>query len=157
MTSSSVASSESELITEMALSFVVMFSPSGCGHQREVFPTPPQTKRKTSNNQSILPTPAHVAYNGRRAEGPCGKTMLGDRLKSGLENPMSTDGRIIPGIVKNGVVVPRANSALPDGAHVNIVLQPAEMPQELKEELEAWQRAGDQAWQMIDKWESEEP
>jgi hypothetical protein len=82
--------------------------------------------------------------------------MLGDRIKSGLENPMSTDGRIIPGIVKNGVVVPRANSALPDGAHVNIVLQPAEMPQELKEELEAWQRAGDQAWQMIDKWESEE-
>ena len=70
---------------------------------------------------------------------------------------MSTDGRIIPGIVKNGVVVPQANSVLPDGAHVNIVLQPAEMPQELKEELEAWQRAGDHAWQMIDKWESEEP
>ena len=70
---------------------------------------------------------------------------------------MSTDGRIIPGIVKNGVVVPQANSTLPDGAHVNIVWQPAEMPQELKEELEAWQRAGNEAWQMIDKWESEEP
>ena len=84
--------------------------------------------------------------------------MLGDRrIKFGLENPMSTDGRIIPGIVKNGVVVPQANSELPDGAHVNIVLQPAEVTQELKEELEAWQRAGDQAWQMIDKWESEEP
>ena len=52
---------------------------------------------------------------------------------------MPTDNRIIPGIVKNGVVVPQANSELPDGAHVNIVLQPAEMPQELKEELEAWQ------------------
>ena len=69
---------------------------------------------------------------------------------------MSTDSRIIPGIVKNGVVLPQANSDLPDGAHVNIVLQPAEVPQELREELEAWQRAGDQAWQMIDRWESEE-
>ena len=69
---------------------------------------------------------------------------------------MSTDNRIIPGIVKNGVVVPQANSELPDGAHVNIVLQPAKMPQELKEELEAWQRAGDQAWQMIDKWKAAE-
>ncbi len=69
---------------------------------------------------------------------------------------MSTDNRIIPGIVKNGVVVPAANNELPDGAHVNIVLQPAEMPQELKDELEAWQRAGDQAWQLIDKWEREE-
>jgi predicted DNA-binding antitoxin AbrB/MazE fold protein len=69
---------------------------------------------------------------------------------------MSTNSRIIPGIVKNGIVVPQANSDLPDGAHVNIVLQPAEVTQELKEELEAWQRAGDQAWQMIDRWESEE-
>ena len=69
---------------------------------------------------------------------------------------MATDNGIIPGIVKNGVVVPQANSDLPDGAHVNIVLQSAEMPQELKEELEAWQRAGDQAWKMIDKWENEE-
>jgi predicted DNA-binding antitoxin AbrB/MazE fold protein len=69
---------------------------------------------------------------------------------------MSTDGRIIPGIVKNGVVVPQAKTELPDGAHVNILLQPAEMPQELKAELEAWQRAGDQVWKMIDKWESED-
>ncbi|MEO8498458.1 MAG: hypothetical protein ABI614_25625 [Planctomycetota bacterium] len=69
---------------------------------------------------------------------------------------MTTDSRIISGIVKNGVVVPQANSELPDGAHVNIVLQPAEMPQELKEELKAWQRAGNQAWQMIDKWEAED-
>ena len=69
---------------------------------------------------------------------------------------MSTDGRIIPGIVKNGVVVPQTNSELPDGAHVNIMLHPTEIPQELKDELEAWQRAGIQSWQTIDKWESEE-
>jgi len=30
------------------------------------------------------------------------------------------------------------------------------MTPELKEELAAWQRAGNQAWQMIDKWESED-
>jgi predicted DNA-binding antitoxin AbrB/MazE fold protein len=72
------------------------------------------------------------------------------------EYAVSTDAKIISGIVRNGVVVPQANNDLPDGAHVNIVLQPAEMPKELKDELEAWQRAGDQAWQMIDKWESEE-
>jgi hypothetical protein len=72
------------------------------------------------------------------------------------ENIMSTDNRIVPGIVKNGVVVPQSGIELPDGAHVNIVLQPATIPQDLKEELEAWQRAGGSAWQMIDKWESED-
>lgn len=69
---------------------------------------------------------------------------------------MSTDNRIVPGIVKNGVVVPTSGTELPNGAHVNIVLQPADMPQDLQEELEAWQRAGDQAWQMIDQWEAED-
>lgn len=68
---------------------------------------------------------------------------------------MSTENRIVSGIVKNGVVVPQLGSELPDGVHVNIVLQPAELPQELNEELEAWQRAGAQAWQLIDKWEAE--
>jgi hypothetical protein len=87
------------------------------------------------------------------AAKPCWAT---DGVTISQETIMSTDNRIIPGIVKNGVVVPQSGSELPDGAHVNIVLQPAEMPQELKEELEAWQRAGDQAWQMIDKWEAED-
>ncbi len=72
------------------------------------------------------------------------------------ETIMSTDNRIIPGIVKNGVVVPQSGIELPDGAHVNIVLQPADIPQELKEELAAWQRAGSNAWQIIDKWEIED-
>lgn len=51
---------------------------------------------------------------------------------------------------KNGVVVPQPNSELPGGAHVTIVLQPADMPPELQEELEAWQRVGNEAWRMID-------
>ena len=69
---------------------------------------------------------------------------------------MPTDIRIVPGIVKDGVVVPHSGNELPDGAYVNILLQPAEMPQELREEIAAWQRAGDQAWQIIDKLEAEE-
>ncbi|HUS39958.1 MAG: hypothetical protein WBF93_02890 [Pirellulales bacterium] len=69
---------------------------------------------------------------------------------------MSTDNRIIPGIVKNGVVVPQSGGELPDGAHVGIVLRHDAMTAEFKEELEAWQRAGLEAWEMIDKWESED-
>lgn len=69
---------------------------------------------------------------------------------------MSTDNRIVLGVVKNGVVVPHSGNELPDGAYVNIVLQPAEMPQERREEIAAWQRAGNQSWQMIDKWEADE-
>jgi len=69
---------------------------------------------------------------------------------------MSTDGRIIPGIVKNGVVVPQTDNELPDGTHVSIVVQNDEMTPELKEELAAWQRAGTETWEMIDKWESED-
>ncbi len=68
---------------------------------------------------------------------------------------MPTNSKIIPGIVRNGVVVPQSDSDLPDGAHVNIVLQPAEVTPELKAEFDVWERAGDEAWAMIDKWESE--
>ena len=62
----------------------------------------------------------------------------------------------IPGIVKNGVVVPQSGNQLPDGAQVEIVLQPAQMTPELSAELAAWEMAGDEAWAMIDKWENEE-
>jgi len=68
---------------------------------------------------------------------------------------MATD-EIIPGIVKNGVVVPQADSKLPEGTHVDIVVQHDELTPELKEELQAWQLAGTEAWQLIDTWESED-
>lgn len=59
---------------------------------------------------------------------------------------MSTDNRIIPGIVKDGVVVPQANSRLPVGADVDIVVRESAITPELEAELAAWQAAGDEAW-----------
>ncbi len=70
---------------------------------------------------------------------------------------MSTDSRAsIPGIVKNGVVVPQSNQKLTEGTHVEIVVEPHSIPPELQEELDAWDRASDEAWAMIDQWEAEE-
>jgi hypothetical protein len=69
---------------------------------------------------------------------------------------MSTDGRTITGIVKDGVIVPQVGSTLPEGMEVNIVIPDEAMTPELKEELAAWQQAGMQTWAMIDEWEREE-
>jgi len=71
---------------------------------------------------------------------------------------MSTDSRAsIPGIVKNGVIVPQANQQLAEGTHVEIIVEPESIPAGLQEELAAWDRASDDAWAMIDQWEAEEP
>ncbi len=70
---------------------------------------------------------------------------------------MSTDSRAsILGIVKNGVVVPQVNQPLEEGMHVEIVIEPEAMSAELKQELQAWDQASDEAWAMIEKWEAEE-
>ena len=70
---------------------------------------------------------------------------------------MSTDNPTsIPGIVKNGVIVPQTKSELPEGAHVEIILEPRSVPAKLQNELDAWDRASDEAWAMIDKWEADE-
>lgn len=70
---------------------------------------------------------------------------------------MSTDSRAsIPGIVKNGVVVPQSREPLAEGTHVEIVVEPAGIPEELRAEMQAWDNASDEAWAMIEKWEAEE-
>ena len=70
---------------------------------------------------------------------------------------MLTDNRAsIPGIVKNGVVVPQSNQALAEGTHVEIVVEPTTIPAELQAEMKAWDQASDEAWEMIEKWEAEE-
>jgi len=69
---------------------------------------------------------------------------------------MSTDGRTITGIVRDGVIVPQSGSKLPDGIEVNIVIPQEAMTPELREELSAWQQAGMQSWGMIDELEREE-
>jgi predicted DNA-binding antitoxin AbrB/MazE fold protein len=63
---------------------------------------------------------------------------------------------VIPGIVKNGVVVPQNDIPLPDGAHVDILISPTDATPELEAELDQWDKASDEAWAMIDQWEAEE-
>jgi predicted DNA-binding antitoxin AbrB/MazE fold protein len=70
---------------------------------------------------------------------------------------MSTDSRAtIPGIVKNGVVVPQSKQSLAEGTHVEIIVEPTVVPAELKAEMDAWDGASDEAWAMIEKWEAED-
>jgi hypothetical protein len=69
---------------------------------------------------------------------------------------MATERVVIPGIVKNGMVVPQNDTPLPDGAHVDILIGPADVTPELQSELDQWDKASDEAWAMIDQWEAEE-
>jgi len=69
---------------------------------------------------------------------------------------MSAERLVIPGIVKNGLVVPQASAPLPEGLPVEIIISPAAITPELQAEFAAWERAGDEAWQLIDQWEQEE-
>ena len=69
---------------------------------------------------------------------------------------MATERFVIPGIVKNGVVVPQNDTPLPDGVRVDILISPTDMTPELEAELDQWDKASDEAWAMIDRWEAEE-
>jgi hypothetical protein len=69
---------------------------------------------------------------------------------------MSTDRLIIPGIVQDGIVLPQNDTPLPDGAHVDIVIGAPEVTPALAAEFRAWDAASDEAWDLIDQWESEE-
>jgi hypothetical protein len=69
---------------------------------------------------------------------------------------MATERLVIPGIVKNGMVIPQNDTPLPEGAHVDILLGPADVTPELQAELEQWEKASDEAWAMIDQWEAKE-
>jgi hypothetical protein len=55
------------------------------------------------------------------------------------------------GIVKEGRVVP--SSPLPEGAHVEIRLAdpPRDIPEDLRAEFEAWDRAGAQALELVER------
>lgn len=69
---------------------------------------------------------------------------------------MSVEQIIIPGIVKNGLVVPQGGSPLPEGVHVNIVIAPSLLSPAERAEFAGWERASDEAWAHIDQWEREE-
>ena len=62
----------------------------------------------------------------------------------------------IPGIVRNGVIVPQSKQPLPEGSHVEIRLEPGEMPSGLTREIEAWDKASDESWKWIEALEADE-
>ena len=66
---------------------------------------------------------------------------------------MAAERAVIPGIVKNGVVVPQGDASLPDGARVGILLEPPQLTPQLQAELAQWEAASDEAWSMINQWE----
>lgn len=58
----------------------------------------------------------------------------------------------ITGVVTNGVVVP--SSPLPEGAHVEIRFP--DLPDDLREELEAWQQGSAEALALVERLALEE-
>jgi hypothetical protein len=58
---------------------------------------------------------------------------------------------IVAGFVKNGVVVP--NAPLPEGAfvEVHVINGPIDVPPELQAELGAWQLAGAEALELVER------
>jgi hypothetical protein len=66
---------------------------------------------------------------------------------------MLTERMRIHGVIRGGVVVPDSRLTLPEGTDVEISFVLAELPQELKEEFEAWNRASDGAWALMEDWE----
>jgi hypothetical protein len=74
---------------------------------------------------------ATMRSDGRTCELPSGKSHEPPELTSRVEvHNMATQRLVIPGIVKNGLVVPQNDTPLPEGAHVDILIGPAEMPPE---------------------------
>lgn len=69
---------------------------------------------------------------------------------------MATERLVIPGIVKKGMVVLQNDTPWPDGVHVDMIIGPADVTAELKAELDQWDKASDEAWAIIDQWETEE-
>ncbi len=94
--------------------------------------------------------------NKQREDGDKNLEVTDNAIVSSEVFNMATERLVIPGIVKNGVVVPQNDTPLPDGAHVDILISPADVAPELKSELDQWDKAGDEAWAMIDQWEVEE-
>jgi hypothetical protein len=58
---------------------------------------------------------------------------------------------IVAGFVKNGVVVP--NTPLPEGAfvEVHVINGPIEIPPELQEEFDAWDRVSAQSLELVER------
>jgi hypothetical protein len=56
---------------------------------------------------------------------------------------------VIPGVVRNGVIVPQGDAPLPEGTEVQITFATTAVPLELQAEFDAWERLSDEAWGLI--------
>ena len=63
---------------------------------------------------------------------------------------MTPTSTMFRGIVRGGVVIPNSPAVLPEGAEVTILMSKTEIPDELRDEFEAWERASDEAWMLIE-------
>jgi hypothetical protein len=68
---------------------------------------------------------------------------------------MITERLKIHGVIRGGVIVPDSQLTLPEGTEVEISFLATELPQELQDELSAWDRASDAAWVLMEEWEQE--
>ena len=75
------------------------------------------------------------------------------RMSSLRRHMMAGERTVIPGIVRNGIVVPQSDAPLPDGTRVGIVLELPQLTPQLQAELAQWEAASDEAWSMIEQWE----
>jgi hypothetical protein len=69
---------------------------------------------------------------------------------------MDTTRVIIPGIVKNGLMVPQNDTPLPDGTHGHIIIGPPDVTPALQAEFDQWEQVSDEAWAMINRWETKD-
>jgi hypothetical protein len=100
---------------------------------------------------------ATMRSDGRTRELPSGKSHEPPELTSMVEvHTMATQRLVIPGIVKNGLVVPQNDTPLPEGAHVDILIGAADVTPALQSEYDQWEKASDEAWAMIGQWEVED-
>ena len=99
----------------------------------------------------------HTSWlNRQREEADKRREAIDNAIVSLEVGNMAAERVVIPGIVKNGVVVPQNDIPLPDGARVDILISPTDVTPELEAELDQWDKASDEAWAMIDRWEAEE-
>ena len=66
---------------------------------------------------------------------------------------MITERVRIHGVIRGGVVIPDTRVTIPEGTEVEISFVINELPRELQEEFEAWNRASDDSWAMMEEWE----
>jgi hypothetical protein len=100
---------------------------------------------------------ATTRSDGHARELPSGKSYGPPELTSMVEvHNMATQCLVIPGIVKNGLVVPQNDTPLPEGAHVDILIGAADVTPAIESEHDQWEKANDEAWAMIDQCEAED-